>query len=236
MKKENTSDRLKQLMSELQLRQVDILERTLPLCAKYGIKMNKSDISQYVSGKVEPNQDKLFVLSLALNVSEGWLMGYDVAKSRHSFTSRLSDKEQELLAAYRSLNAEGRDKLLSYADDLVSSGKYIKNDSDRLVEEAQMNDNNSIMSLGEIVCNTELASQANRDILDIKARHWLKAECELKWTKISPSNEPVYTEVIDYFFNNPQLYFRGYVARGKNELSFNTDNEYNYWYYKNKKV
>jgi len=67
-KKESTLTRLKQLMSELQLRQVDILERTLPLCSKYGVKMNKSDISQYVSGTVEPNQDKLFILSLALNV------------------------------------------------------------------------------------------------------------------------------------------------------------------------
>lgn len=93
-------------------------------------------------------------------------------------------------------------------------------------------DNSSIMSLGGIVCNAEFASQANRDILDIKTRHGLKPECELKWTKISPSNEHVYAEVIDYFFNNPQLSFRGYVARGKNELSFDTDDEYNDWYYK----
>ena len=81
MKRENTSTRLKQIMQERNLRQVDVLERTIPLCRKYDVKMNKSDISQYVSGKVEPNQDKLFVLSLALNVSEGWLMGFDVSKA-----------------------------------------------------------------------------------------------------------------------------------------------------------
>lgn len=44
--------------------------------------MNKSDLSQYVSGKVEPNQDKLFVLGNALKVNEAWLMGYDVPMSR----------------------------------------------------------------------------------------------------------------------------------------------------------
>ena len=136
MKKESTSTRLKQLMSELQLRQVDILERTLPLCSKYGVKMNKSDISQYVSGKVEPNQDKLFILSLALNVSEGWLMGYNVARSRHSDPVRLSEAEQSLLSCFRALNDEGQHRLIEYGDDLVASGRYIKSGSDRLVEEA----------------------------------------------------------------------------------------------------
>lgn len=78
MKQENTSIRLKKLMQERNLRQVDILELTAPLCKKYDVKMNKSDISQYVSGKVEPSQDKLVILGMALNVSEAWLMGYDV--------------------------------------------------------------------------------------------------------------------------------------------------------------
>lgn len=78
MKQENTSLRLKKLMQEENLRQVDILELTKPFCEKYDVKMNKSDISQYVSGKVEPSQDKLVVLGMALSVSEAWLMGYDV--------------------------------------------------------------------------------------------------------------------------------------------------------------
>lgn len=78
MKKENTSIRLRKLMSERGLRQVDILNAVKPYCIKYDVKMNKSDISQYVSGKTEPGQDKLFVLALALNVSEAFLMGYEV--------------------------------------------------------------------------------------------------------------------------------------------------------------
>lgn len=40
--------------------------------------MGRNHISQYVSGKVKPNQDKLSILALALNVNEAWLMGYDV--------------------------------------------------------------------------------------------------------------------------------------------------------------
>lgn len=80
MKVSNTSERLKELMKSLNLRQVDILEKTKPFCNEYNVKMNKSDISQYVSGLVEPGQEKLFILSKALNVSEAWLMGYDVPR------------------------------------------------------------------------------------------------------------------------------------------------------------
>ena len=75
MKKENTAIRLKTIMNMRGLRQVDILNLTVPYCQKYSVKMNKSDISQYCSGKTEPNQEKLFILGNALNVSEAWLMG-----------------------------------------------------------------------------------------------------------------------------------------------------------------
>ena len=50
--------------------------------------MNKSDISQYVSGKVEPSQEKLVILSMALNVSESWLMGFDVPMERGSTSKK----------------------------------------------------------------------------------------------------------------------------------------------------
>ena len=80
MKKYTTAERLKQIMQERNMKQVDILEFVLPVCKKYGLKMNKSDISQYVSGKVEPNQRKLVALAEALNVSETWLMGYEISE------------------------------------------------------------------------------------------------------------------------------------------------------------
>ena len=40
----------------------------------------------------------------------------------------VSTSEATLLALHRQLNEEGQEKLLSYADDLVSSGNYIKSD------------------------------------------------------------------------------------------------------------
>ena len=98
MKKENTAIRLKKIMSDRNLRQVDILNMTAPYCKKYDVKMNKSDISQYCSGKTEPNQDKIFVLGIALNVSEAWLMGFDVPMNRTDLSEY--EKQDRLIDTY----------------------------------------------------------------------------------------------------------------------------------------
>lgn len=78
MKNSTTAKRLAEYMRIYDMKQIDILEAAEPYCKTFGIKMNKSDISQYVNGKVEPGNDKIYVLSLALNVNPIWLMGYDV--------------------------------------------------------------------------------------------------------------------------------------------------------------
>ena len=46
------------------------------LCAK--TKISKSSLSEYLSGKYIPRQDKIFIIAQALNVDPVWLWGYDV--------------------------------------------------------------------------------------------------------------------------------------------------------------
>ena len=72
-----TAERLNYIMSLRNLRQVDILRLAEPFCQKYLVKLTKSDLSQFVTGKVIPGQFKLKILSLALNVNEAWLMGHE---------------------------------------------------------------------------------------------------------------------------------------------------------------
>ncbi len=113
MKKENTSIRLRHLMETRHIRQIDILNSCLPYCEQFDVKMNKSDISQYVSGKVEPNQDKLYILGKALNVSEAWLMGYDVPmektpSNQKQAANSLSQKEVSLVTKYRAIDDDGK--------------------------------------------------------------------------------------------------------------------------------
>lgn len=81
MKDKTTSDRLKEIMAEKGLKQIDILNKALPFCKKYNVKLGRNDLSQYISGKVEPGQKKLTVLAETLGVNETWLMGYDVPVS-----------------------------------------------------------------------------------------------------------------------------------------------------------
>ena len=111
MKSENTSMRLKKIMSDRNLRQIDILELCKPYCKKYQIKLGRNDLRQYVSGKVEPGQRKLTILGLALNVSEAWLMGFDVPMERDSYNKQW-DKEaaqfsDSINSFYMELNSLG---------------------------------------------------------------------------------------------------------------------------------
>lgn len=84
MRKFETSDRIRQLMSEKNWKQVDIINNSKPYQEKLGIKLGKSALSQYVNGVQAPDQKKLALLALTFDVSEAWLMGYDVPRERES--------------------------------------------------------------------------------------------------------------------------------------------------------
>lgn len=141
MKKSNTSERLKELMDARGLKQVDILRLCEPYCKKYGIKLNKNDLSQYVSGKVSPGQDKLTILGLALGVDEVWLMGYDTDIPLKSNRPRPDpEKNPRLVPVYGSVPAgipiEAIEDIIDYeeiTEEMARCGEYfgliIKGDS-----------------------------------------------------------------------------------------------------------
>ena len=118
MKKENTSIRLKQIMDNRNLKQVDILDMTKPYCVKYDVKMNKSDISQYVSGKVEPNQEKLFILAKALGVNEAWLMGFDV-QMKKELSSSEAEGDIELIEKFSLLSERDKQLVMNMIDSML---------------------------------------------------------------------------------------------------------------------
>lgn len=78
MKKISSSERLKEIIKIRNLKQVEIVKRAKNLSDKYGTTINPNDLSQYLSGKVEPSQKKLSILAEILNTNEVWLMGYNV--------------------------------------------------------------------------------------------------------------------------------------------------------------
>ena len=69
------------------------------LCAK--TKISKSSLSEYLSGKYIPRQDKIFIIAQALNVDPVWLWGYDVPMER-SEGQKKNDQLVKLVTRLRS--------------------------------------------------------------------------------------------------------------------------------------
>ena len=68
---ETFADRLKAAMKEQNMKQVDLISAA----ATAGVKLGKSHVSQYVSGKTVPREDVMKFLAETLNVDAGWLKG-----------------------------------------------------------------------------------------------------------------------------------------------------------------
>ena len=89
---ENTifSTRLKMLMKEKNIKQIELVH----MAEEKGIKLGKSHISQYVSGKTVPRKEILAFLADALDSAPEWLIGKD-----ESAQEKLSDLESSNLAS-----------------------------------------------------------------------------------------------------------------------------------------
>lgn len=66
-------------------------------------KVPKSSLSLYLSGAYEPKQDRIYSIAKALNVSEAWLMGYDVPmeKENSSGDVGLTEGEKQMLELFK---------------------------------------------------------------------------------------------------------------------------------------
>lgn len=87
MLSDSFTNRLNKEMKEQNLRQVDLIKKTKDVMKKYikdydGDGIDKTLLNKYIKGVAIAKQDNIFILAKALNVSEGWLMGYDVDKDR----------------------------------------------------------------------------------------------------------------------------------------------------------
>ena len=129
MRQYTTADRLKQIMSEKNLKQVDIIEKSKPFQTQLGVKLGKSALSQYVNGIQSPDQHKLSLLAMTLDVSEAWLMGYDVQKDREQEELQPSVETPQLRSIQRkatALSVADQERLLQLMDltfqDVLSGG------------------------------------------------------------------------------------------------------------------
>lgn len=71
-------ERLQQVLTETGIKPIELSKMT-------GIP--KASISQYLSGYVEPKQDRIYLIAQALRISEAWLIGYDVPMRKSEFST-----------------------------------------------------------------------------------------------------------------------------------------------------
>ena len=108
MKVSTTSQRLKFLLNSRGITQTELLEKCNRVCRGLGAKeLGKSAISQYVSGKVEPRSDKIYIMAEALGVNQTWLLGYDEPMIRET-TEAPDTQRTPTDADYEAIGAAAR--------------------------------------------------------------------------------------------------------------------------------
>ncbi len=175
MKISTTQERLKHVMKKKGLRQVDVINMAQPFCKKYGVKLTKTDLSQYISGKTEPNQSKLLILAITLNVNEAWLMGYDIQSfDPYDYNS---DPEKRISSIPEHIRQELQEKYpgnpqLQFNDywdqsfDALSELNRLKQDYPDLFSEAPSNiiplpKTRLVPMLGTIACGEPILAEEN---------------------------------------------------------------------------
>lgn len=114
------SERLKFALKERGISAAELSKRT---------KIGKSSISEWINGKYEAKQDKVYILAKALNVDEGWLMGLDVPMEK--------EENLDIYPIYSKLNSSRQNKVYKFAEDQLQeqNNDNVTNFSDYVKED-----------------------------------------------------------------------------------------------------
>ena len=94
-------------------------------------------------------------------------------------------------------------------------------------------DNSNVMVLGAVWCPQSKLKEINERIRQIKKRNNVSEAMEMKWTKISPAKVDLYKDLVNYFFDDDDLHFRGVIIPDKTRLNHERYHQtHDAWYYK----
>src|SRR5437016_6228991 len=95
------------------------------------------------------------------------------------------------------------------------------------------NDSVQSMVLGAVWCPIGQVRAAARRIREIKAAHKLPRHFEVKWTKVSPGQQAFFLDLVNAFFDDEHLHFRGLLIPDKKKLDHaRFGQSHDDWYYK----
>lgn len=95
-------------------------------------------------------------------------------------------------------------------------------------------DGQKAMVLGAVWCPRDKSREIAVRLREIKHKHGLPPEFELKWTKVSESKVGFYLDLLDYFFDDDDLHFRALIVPDKAKLDHGSfaGQDHDTWYYK----
>jgi len=94
-------------------------------------------------------------------------------------------------------------------------------------------DNIPVMVLGAVWCKAEQVREIGCRIRELKDKHRIRKDFEIKWTKVSPAKKDFYLDLVDYFFDDDDLHFRGLLIPDKTKLDHQAFGQtHDSWYYK----
>lgn len=117
---DSIASRIRHALEINEMRQVDLVRKS-------GI--SKASLSTYIKGVYEPKQKNIHKIAKALNVSEEWLMGYDVPMERSTkpHHTKLNKTEKEVIEMYRDLPDEDKQTIVNLITSLSMHNKKAQN-------------------------------------------------------------------------------------------------------------
>lgn len=96
------------------------------------------------------------------------------------------------------------------------------------------NDKQTAMVLGAVWCPLGKTHEIAVRLREIKRKHNLAADFEVKWTKVSAAKSGFYLDLLDYFFDDDDLHFRALIIPDKAKLNHQAfpGQDHDTWYYK----
>lgn len=93
-------------------------------------------------------------------------------------------------------------------------------------------DHKPVMVLGAVWCRADKSKEVAVRLREIKRRHGISPDYEIKWVRVSPAKLQLYLDLVDYFFDDDDLHFRAYIAAKEGLRHDDFDQDHDTWYFK----
>lgn len=138
----SVSSRLTEALQMKNMKAIDLAKET---------GLSRGAISQYLSGKIVPKRDNLFLLSKALHVSESWLRGYDIDEKKIHKVSDVPANTESINSLIKELFSDRPDvySLLTNGVYAAKNGQLVNKKLSELPKSAKVALRNNILFILE---------------------------------------------------------------------------------------